>query len=146
MAPVIRGKKGEHLGIYEELRKSGYVRVKVNGIVYPIEEFPSLEKNKKHDISAVIDRLVIKKGDEIIVSQLEHHSNIVPWQMLCEKTGAKMKVIGNYDYPRMWQILPRKILLKINKNFTFHVILSYFLRWHDLWKILIKLIRYEIKY
>ena len=65
MAPVIRGKKGEHLGIYEELRKSGYVRVKVNGIVYPIEEFPSLEKNKKHDISAVIDRLVIKKGDEI---------------------------------------------------------------------------------
>ena len=42
MAPVIRGKKGEHLGIYEELRKSGYVRVKINGIVYPIEEFPSL--------------------------------------------------------------------------------------------------------
>ena len=65
MAPVIRGKKGEHLAVYEDLRKSGYVRVKVNGVVYPIEEFPNLEKNKKHDISAVIDRLVIKSDDEI---------------------------------------------------------------------------------
>ena len=65
MAPIVRGKKGEHLAIYEDLRKSGYVRVKVDGVVYPIEEFPELEKNKKHDISAVIDRLVIKKGDAI---------------------------------------------------------------------------------
>ena len=65
MAPVIRGKKGEHLAVYEDLRKSGYVRIKVNGVVYPIEEFPDLEKNKKHDISAVIDRLVIKSDDEI---------------------------------------------------------------------------------
>ena len=65
MAPVIRGKKGEHLAVYEDLRKSGYVRVKVNGVVYPIEEFPDLEKNKKHDISAVIDRIVIKSDDEI---------------------------------------------------------------------------------
>ena len=65
LAPVVRGKKGEHLGIYEELRKSGYVRVKVNGTVYPMEEFPDLDKNKKHDIAAVIDRLVIKKSDDI---------------------------------------------------------------------------------
>ena len=65
MAPVIRGKKGEHLAVYEDLRKSGYVRIKVNGVIYPIEEFPDLEKNKKHDISAVIDRLVIKSDDEI---------------------------------------------------------------------------------
>ncbi len=65
MSPIIRDKKGEHLAIYEDLRKSGYVRVKVNDVVYPIEEFPSLEKNKKHNISAVIDRLVIKPGNEI---------------------------------------------------------------------------------
>ena len=65
MAPVVRDKKGEHLAVYEDLRKSGYVRVKVNGVVYPIEEFPTLEKNKKHNISAVIDRLVIKSGNEI---------------------------------------------------------------------------------
>ena len=65
MSPIIRDKKGEHLAIYEDLRKSGYVRVKVNDVVYPIEEFPTLEKNKKHNISAVIDRLVIKPGNDI---------------------------------------------------------------------------------
>ena len=64
MSPLVRGKKGEHLAIYEDLRKSGYVRVKVNGIIYPIEEFPELEKNKKHDISAVVDRLVLKNTDD----------------------------------------------------------------------------------
>ena len=64
LSPLIRGKKGEHLSIYEDFRKSGYVRVKVNGTIYPIEEFPELEKNKKHDISAVIDRLVLKNTDD----------------------------------------------------------------------------------
>ena len=64
LAPLVRGKKGEHNSVYEELRKAGYVRVKVNGVVYPIEEFPELEKNKKHDISAVIDRVVLKKTEE----------------------------------------------------------------------------------
>ena len=65
MAPVIRDKKGEHQALYEDLRKSGYVRLKINGKIYPIEEFPELEKNKKHNISAVIDRLVIKSNNEI---------------------------------------------------------------------------------
>ena len=65
LSPVIRGKKGEHLAVYDDLRKSGYVRAKVNGVVYPLEEFPDLEKNKKHDISAVIDRLIIKSTDDI---------------------------------------------------------------------------------
>ena len=64
LAPLIRGKKGEHNSVYEDLRKAGYVRVKVNGSVYPIEEFPELEKNKKHDISAVVDRIVLKKTEE----------------------------------------------------------------------------------
>ena len=65
MAPVIRDKKGEHQALYEDLRKRGYVRLKINGKIYPIEEFPELEKNKKHNISAVIDRLVIKSNNEI---------------------------------------------------------------------------------
>ena len=64
LSPIVRGKKGEHLAVYEDLRKSGYVRVKVNGVVYLIEEFPELDKNKKHDISAVVDRLVIKNSEE----------------------------------------------------------------------------------
>ena len=77
LAPLIRGKKGEHLGIYEELRKEGYIRVKVNGIVYPIDEFPTLDKNKKHDISAVIDRIAIKSSDENRIRLSESIENAI---------------------------------------------------------------------
>ena len=64
MAPVIRGKKGEHLGIYEDLKAEGFVRVKINGVVYPLDEFPALNKNQKHDISAIVDRLKLQKDDD----------------------------------------------------------------------------------
>ena len=64
LAPLVRGKKGEHLAIYEDLKKEGFVRVKVNDLVLPIEEFPSLNKNQKHNISAVIDRLVVKDDED----------------------------------------------------------------------------------
>ncbi len=64
LSPIIRGKKGEHLSIYEDLKRNGYVRVIVNGVIYPIEEFPELEKNKKHDISVILDRLILKEGDK----------------------------------------------------------------------------------
>ena len=64
MAPVIRGKKGEHLGVYEDLKTEGFVRVKINDLVYPLDEFPSLNKNKKHNISAIVDRLKLEKDDD----------------------------------------------------------------------------------
>ena len=64
MAPMVRGKKGEHLGIYEELKTEGFVRVKINNIVHPLDEFPSLNKNQKHDISAIVDRLQLKQEED----------------------------------------------------------------------------------
>ena len=64
LSPIIRGKKGEHLSTYEDLKRNGYVRVIVNDVIYPIEEFPELEKNKKHDISVILDRLILKEGDK----------------------------------------------------------------------------------
>ena len=60
MAPVIRGRKGEHSKIFEDARRSGYVRARVDGNVYDLSEEIRLEKNKKHSIEIVIDRLVIK--------------------------------------------------------------------------------------
>ena len=60
MAPVIRGKKGEHQKIFEDARKSGYVRVRADGAIYDLTEEIPLEKNKKHNIEVVVDRLVIK--------------------------------------------------------------------------------------
>ncbi len=62
MAPVIRGKKGEHVKVFEDARRSGYVRVRVDGLLYDLTEELRLEKNKKHSIEVVIDRLVIREG------------------------------------------------------------------------------------
>ncbi len=61
MAPVIRGKKGEHQKIFEDARKSGYVRVRVDGSLYDLSEEIALDKNKKHEIEVVVDRLVIRE-------------------------------------------------------------------------------------
>jgi len=60
MAPVIRGKKGEHAKVLESARKSGYVRCRVDGLPYELTEEITLEKNKKHNIEIVVDRLVIR--------------------------------------------------------------------------------------
>ncbi|HIQ96389.1 MAG TPA: excinuclease ABC subunit UvrA [Candidatus Limivivens merdigallinarum] len=64
LAPVVRGRKGEHVKIFEQARKSGYVRVMVDGNLYELSEEIKLEKNKKHNIEIVVDRLVIKEGIE----------------------------------------------------------------------------------
>ena len=60
LAPVIRGKKGEHKPVFDSARKSGFARVRVDGILYDLTEEIILEKNKKHNIEVVVDRLVIK--------------------------------------------------------------------------------------
>ena len=60
MAPVIRGKKGEHAKVLEDARKSGYVRVRVDGSLYELTEEIKLDKNKKHNIEIVVDRLVVR--------------------------------------------------------------------------------------
>ncbi|MBE7032678.1 MAG: excinuclease ABC subunit UvrA [Ruminococcaceae bacterium] len=62
LAPVVRRKKGEHQKIFENARKSGYVRVRVDGIIYDLSEEIELEKQKKHNIEIVVDRLVVKDG------------------------------------------------------------------------------------
>ena len=64
LAPMIRGRKGEHLHVFSELRTSGFIRARVDGLVCEIEYPPELEKNKKHSIDVVIDRIKIKPGLE----------------------------------------------------------------------------------
>ncbi len=62
MAPVIRGRKGEYVKMFEALRKSGYARVRVDGILYELTEEIVLDKNKKHNIDVIVDRLIVKPG------------------------------------------------------------------------------------
>ena len=62
LAPIVRGRKGEHVKVLEDAKKAGYVRVRIDGALYDLSEEISLEKNKKHTIEIVVDRLIIRKG------------------------------------------------------------------------------------
>ena len=64
LAPVVRGRKGTHAKLLEQARKSGYVRVQIDGSLYELSEEIQLDKNKKHDIEIVVDRLIVKEGIE----------------------------------------------------------------------------------
>ncbi|MDO7657441.1 MAG: excinuclease ABC subunit UvrA, partial [OM182 bacterium] len=64
LAPIVRERKGEHLHVFSELRTSGFIRARVDGIVCEIDYPPELEKNKKHSIDVVVDRLKVKPGIE----------------------------------------------------------------------------------
>ena len=63
-APVAKGKKGQFEKVFDDARKNGFSRARVDGVVYPIDEIPKLDKNKKHDIEILVDRLVRKDGIE----------------------------------------------------------------------------------
>ncbi len=64
LAPVVRARKGEHAKLLEDARKSGFVRVRIDGEIYEIDDTPQLDKQKKHTIELVVDRLIIRGGKE----------------------------------------------------------------------------------
>ena len=69
LAPVVRNRKGEHIKLLEDAKKSGYVRVRVDGNIYDLGEKIELDKNKKHNIEIVVDRLVVREGMEQRLSE-----------------------------------------------------------------------------
>ncbi|GCB28440.1 excinuclease ABC subunit UvrA [Anaerotignum faecicola] len=69
LAPVVRGRKGEHVKLLEDAKKSGYVRVRVDGILYDLSEKIELEKNKKHNIEIVVDRPMVKEGMQMRLTE-----------------------------------------------------------------------------
>ena len=69
LAPVVRERKGEHLHIFEELRAGGFVRARINGIVTELDDTPALEKNKKHTIEVVVDRIKVREDIKIRMAE-----------------------------------------------------------------------------
>lgn len=69
LAPVVKARKGEHLKLLQSLSQKGYVRVRVNGELYELDEVPALEKNKKHSIDVVVDRFKVKEGIELRLAE-----------------------------------------------------------------------------
>ena len=85
MAPVIRGKKGEYAKVFEDARKSGYVRVRVDGSMYDLSEEINLEKNIKHSIEVVVDRLILKPD---VVHRLSDSAETAAALLKEETTGG----------------------------------------------------------
>jgi len=91
LSPVIRGKKGEHIKVFEDARKAGFARVRVDGILYDLNESISCEKNKKHTIELVVDRLVIKEGQrrrltDSVETACAHSGGLVVIQLPADDT------------------------------------------------------------
>ena len=101
LAPIVRGRKGEHIKELESAKKSGYVRVRVDGIMYDLAEKISLEKNKKHNIEIVVDRLVIKDGIETRLSDsLETTASLSGGIIIADIVdGEEMMFSLNYACP-----------------------------------------------
>ena len=99
LSPVIRGKKGEHQKIFEDARKQGFARVRVDGILYDLTEQIVLEKNKKHNIELVVDRLVLKDGlrrrlTDSIETACSHSGGLV----IIELPGTKEELSFSQNY------------------------------------------------
>ncbi len=113
LAPVVRGRKGEHQKEFERARKAGYVRVRVDGIIYDLSEKITLEKNKKHSIEVVVDRLVIKEGIKSrLTDSIETISHITGGLVLCNVIdGEDILFSQNYSCPdhdfSMSELTPR---------------------------------------
>jgi excinuclease ABC subunit A len=102
LAPVIRGKKGMHEKVFEDAKKSGYVRIRADGSMYDLSEKIELDKNKKHDIEIVVDRLVMKPdiqsrlGDSVENALSLAEGNIIIQIILEEGDGEAMVFSQNY--------------------------------------------------
>ena len=90
LAPVVRGRKGEHQKLLERAKRSGYVRVQVDGSVYELTEEIKLDKNKKHDIEIVVDRLVVKPGiEKRLTDSIENVLNLAEGLMTVDVIGGE---------------------------------------------------------
>lgn len=116
LAPVVKGRKGEHVKVLEQARKSGFVRVKIDGNLYELSEDIKLEKNVKHLIEIVVDRLVVKPGIERrLADSIETVLNLAEGLLIVEIVGgSEEKVLSfssNYACPdcgiSMEEIEPR---------------------------------------
>jgi len=89
LAPLVRSRKGEYSRLFDEMRRKGYVRIRVDGEVYDLEEEIALDKNKKHNIEVVVDRLVIREGVQArLADSMETALKLSEGLVLVEEVGG----------------------------------------------------------
>ncbi len=99
LAPVIRARKGEHAKIFEDARKSGYVRVRVDGSIYELSEEIKLDKNKKHTIEVVVDRLVVREDIlRRLTDSIETASALSGGIVVVDVVGEEKEMLFSQNY------------------------------------------------
>ena len=101
LAPVVRGRKGEHVKVLEQARKSGYVRVRIDGSLYELSEEIKLDKNIKHNIEIVVDRLIVREGiEKRLTDSIETVMNLSDGLMIVDVTdGEPVNFSQNFACP-----------------------------------------------
>lgn len=101
LAPVVRGRKGEHQKLFEQAKRSGYVRVIVDGNMYELTEEIKLEKNKKHNIEIVVDRLMVKEGiEKRLTDSIENVLELAEGKMTLDIIdGEKLQFSDSFSCP-----------------------------------------------
>ena len=104
LAPLVRARKGEHLQLFENLRVNGFIRARVDGEIYELEDLPKLDKNKKHDIAAVVDRFAIKaelaqRLADSVEMALRLSSGLVQLAPYTEGEGVEVMFSARYSCP-----------------------------------------------
>lgn len=98
MAPVIRGRKGEYAKLFEDFRRSGYVRVRVDGSIYELEEDIVLDRNKKHTIEVIVDRLILRPGLHTrLADSIEAALTLANGLVIAHITGTQCE--GDVEHP-----------------------------------------------
>ena len=101
VAPVVRGKKGEHHKLLESFSKAGYVRAKIDGEVYSVDELPELDKQKKHDVSVVVDRLIVREDNRSrLAESIEQALKIANGIVIIDFEGEERLFSTNYSCPQ----------------------------------------------
>lgn len=96
LAPVVRGRKGEHVKLLEQAKKSGYVRVRIDGNLYELTETIHLEKNQKHNIEIVVDRLSVKPGiEKRLADSIETVLNLADGLLFVDVIGGEMLTLSS---------------------------------------------------
>ncbi len=107
LAPVVRGRKGEHAKVLEDARRSGYVRARIDGNLYELSEEIKLEKNKKHDIEIVVDRLVVREGiQKRLTESIETVMNLTGGLLLVDTGDEILTFSQNFACPDCGVSLP----------------------------------------
>ena len=100
LAPIVRGRKGEHVKILDNARRSGYVRVRIDGNLYDLSEEIKLEKNKKHNIEIVVDRLIVKEGiEQRLTDSVETVMGLTGGLLLVDANGEPMDFSQSFSCP-----------------------------------------------